>query len=230
MEEKIIEKTVLSVDAEKEIDLIKKDHVYANMAGTLKNIQNRGDKIKVTDSKTEIEAIEFCKEIKVLSKKMDEYRKQLIKEPGEIVKFVNGYFNPKIKAIGEIETIVKKNQLGVFYRKLEQIEEEKRRVIEVQNQKKLDKFEKKVEEAEDKGGSIDDVKAPTLKDMPTGKTITATSKAKSVRTVTQKWRCPDISKVPREYLMLDEKKINAVFKHIDIKGIEKYNDYSARIS
>lgn len=221
---------MVSIDSVQEINRIKADKLYADMSTAVGVIQEKALKLTVTDKKTESKTIDFISDMKKLSKRMDDYRKKIIDEPGKIVNFVNKFFNPKIKEMGNIEAQLRSNHLNPFYQELDRKERKKQADIEAANQKKIEKYNNKVDEAEGSGKDVDSITLPKTKDIPTGNTITTTNKSKSVRIKKKIWKLVDIKKVPREYLMLDEKKINRIFKDIEIPGIEVSETFSARIS
>ncbi len=220
---------VETINAKEHIKAIQEQKTYLDMQGTMDNVKKEFSKMKVTDEKTEANVLDKIKEIKVFATDMDDYRKQLIKEYYDVYKTVNDYFNPKIKEIKSLENDAKRNVLAPYYNEQERVQREEEARIKKENDAKLEKFNKKVDKVEEKGKSADHIPTPVLRDIPTGHTTTVTNNSKSTRVKIKKWKIEDADSIPREFLMIDEKKINRVFKDISIAGIKVYEETQVKI-
>jgi hypothetical protein len=163
--------------------------------------------LKITDETTNTNAVEFLKLIKIQYKKVEDQRKYIVKPLNDLVKKHNADFKPLTTALSNAEREIKSKMTGYA----REVEAENRRIEEM-NRKKEEKFVEKV--AEGKA-----VKAPVLKQAKEVK-----AEGQSFRSV-RKWEIEDATKIPREYLIIDTKKINTVVRAgIDVPGLKIWED------
>ena len=193
-------------------------------AGTMSNKFKKGDLVTFTDDR--------LPQLGLIKSVLDPKTYKWIaggKEYYDVYKTVNDYFNPKIKEIKSLENDAKRNVLAPYYNEQERVQREEEARIKKENDAKLEKFNKKVDKVEEKGKSADHIPTPVLRDIPTGHTTTVTNNSKSTRVKIKKWKIEDADSIPREFLMIDEKKINRVFKDISIAGIKVYEETQVKI-
>jgi len=143
-------------------------------------------------------ATDFLKAVKVRVKKIDEIRKELVNPYNIKVKEINGLLMPEIKTLKEIESTVKKRVSGYLT-----------------EQEKL---------LQDKVGNVTDFEGNKVVIDTKPKSIKTDNATMSCKKV-QRFEVVDFTKIPREYLIIDEKKIKEDLKQgCVIEGIRAYEE------
>lgn len=162
------------------------------------------DSITVTDSKSEVLAVDSLKRIKVFMKECDDIRKAK-KEPFfEMSKRIDAAFKPILDTLAECEKKLK-DKLNIYL----QACEKKRQEEQAAAQKKFE--EDNLAALEQRAFTGEDVQV----DVPVP-VLQKTSSQGNYGSASQKsvwrWELQDITKVPVEYLAVDEAKVNALVK------------------
>jgi len=204
--------------------LQKQDPVVKGLGQSLEKFKAEANSLAIISPDQEVAAVDFIKPIKDYSKLLDAKRKELTHHARGYVNTINDFFNSRIRELDDIERTVK-NKLIDYRRQVEDAARKEQARIDEANRKKAEKYNERVnremERAEEKGVDPRYVKPPNIQED-----ITLQKTAKGERGgVTYKkvkcWRLMDIAQVPREYLMLDEKKITKVIQaDVNIPGIE----------
>ena len=175
--------------------------------------------LEVVDEPTQGQAAAGLAQLRTFMKQTEENRKELVKPLNDHVKFINGRFETLLRPIKEAE-----NYLELQIRKYRQRIEDARRKEQDRLQRLQERREERAEAA-GKPSPIPEVIAPLV-----------TGNIKTVETVNGKvsfrtdWKAEivDEAKLPREYLMPDVIKINAVVKAqrgtIQIPGVRIYTE------
>jgi len=167
------------------------------------------DALEIKGDEQNAEAVAFLASIKKLGKEVKEHRLSITRPMDEAKKKVMNLFAPFLDAIEKAEKTAKKKM--VDYRR--EVEAERRR-IEEENAKKLKETESHGMEA------FPELEKPV--EQPK-------TKGQSFRVV-RKWEVGNMGKIPSDYFVLDEKKINAAVKAgISIPGIRTWEDKEVTI-
>ncbi len=167
--------------------------------------------------------------IKKQYKEIESKRKELIKPFQDATKRLNEFFKNPLNLLKEAEDSIKKAMLK-YQRK---IEEER-----IKEQKKLDeiaererkKLEKRAEKYREKGN---EEKANELFEeatfVPHHKIVKMPEKIEGIQTRDNwKFRIIDVNKLPREYMIPDEKRLGEIARAgkglVKIEGVEFYNE------
>lgn len=161
---------------------------------------------EVIDEATSQMAVSMAADAKRLYNKIEKQRKELIEQPNLFVRSINSFTKAFLEKLKKAESELKAKISNYQYKvELERREQERkaqeaaRRLQEQINQ-----------EAKEKGVEPPIVPTPVI---PKAKTITRTEEGASAsqRTVWE-FEVTDITKVPREYLMLDKTKVKQAIK------------------
>lgn len=155
---------------------------------------------EVSDEQSLVKAVEMGTKVKDLWKKIEEVRKQEIQEPNGFVKSVNTFAKVFQDRLVNIEKMFKKKVADYqYHRELERREAERKAREEAEKlQKQLDK------EAKKKG--VEPVKVGEMV-LPEAPKVTRTETGASHQRLHWTFEVVDAEKIPREYLVPDEKKI-----------------------
>ena len=196
---------------------VEKSKELATVENGLAIYQERANALQVADQPGYDNAADFCKDIKTANKKIEERRKFFATPYAEAKKAIDAMFKDKITALTQIEKTVKSKMLAWHEAQTLAADQERKR-IEAENAQKL---------ADAKDGEMPPVLTPTTINVnQTSKTENATSTVRKIK----KWRVVDEKLIPREFLCIDEKKVNAVVQaDLDIPGIERYYENSLAI-
>lgn len=197
-----------------------KQSLKATYDDQINNLVALAESHEVTDEGTEKKAIEIAGQAKTFLKRMDEERKRIIQEPGEFVSGVNKLVKVFKDRVLIIESGLKK-KVGDFQWKKE-LDRRKREKEALEAARKLQEQVK--EEAKAAG-----VEAPVVIPAPVEKkeTVTRADSGASAH-IRMQWTYKIIneSKIPREYLIPNERKIkasiNAGTRNID--GLEIFEE------
>ncbi len=176
--------------------------------------------LQVTNQAEFDEAKLFCINIIQANKKIENKRKFFGTPYKDAKSAIDGMFNPTVKELKAMEIRIKK-KMTTWFDEQERLARIERERIEKQNQKKIEKAEAKQEANPEKV-----IMPPVLK--PTNIQVERTSRgggATSTVKKPKKWRLIDFSKVSRDLLCIDEKKVNALVKaDIVPDGFEVYTE------
>jgi len=187
-----------------------------------KRFDELGEEVKaleVVNDETCEKASEMLVMIKKCEKKLDEERKKRIAIPNQFVRKVNArakeFLNPLLKLERDLKAKIRdyKIRLELERREMEKKAEEERKRL----QEQLDK------EAKEKG--IEPVKLPEIA-MPKEKLKVNTDNGTVYEKKRWTFKIVDFEKIPREYLMVDSKRVNAAIRAgvREIPGIEIYQE------
>ena len=189
------------------------------------------DNYAITSTETYTEAGEHLKLIKAKTREFDELRKSLTKPLDESKKRIMDFFKRPVDFLSRAESSVKSAMLS-WQREQERIRrEEEQRLAEIQR-KEAEKLRKQAERAEAKG-NIDKAEELKVKSIET-QTIAPVveSKVEKISGILTKkiwkFRVLDITKIPREYLIPNEKILGELARatkgKFKIEGIEFYSE------
>jgi hypothetical protein len=190
----------------------------------------------VTDNVSANFAIETGKTIKEYQKKIEDLRKALVGPYNTKVKEINDYAKLIAKPLDEVETHLKK-QLSAFADAQRKIREEEQRKLDAQREAAKKKMEEEIAAAT---SGVDDSleklalaartaseHKPILAEIKSQEKEIEATAIKGVR-VTWKSEITNEALVPREYLIVDQKKINAAIAAgaRDIPGVRIFEETS----
>lgn len=178
----------------------------------------------VQDEATNITAVEMAGQSKRLWKRIEEIRKRATAEPNDFIKAVNGLAKSYQTQFSGIETGLK----GKISQYQARIELERRKQEELAR-KAAAELQAKID-AEAKKAGVESVKieAPVI---PKQETVTRTADGSSYQVKTWVFEVEDEAKVPREYLMVDGKKLRDAVKAgvRQIPGVRIFEQTETRI-
>lgn len=181
------------------------------------NLLEKAIDLKVENDQQNEIAVSMGTTAKQLYKKVEAQKNELIKEPEEYVKGIRSFAKIFTEKLLQIESTLK--QKITSYRV---IQEQKRREASLEAKKETDRLQAKLtEEAAEKGIEAPKILDPILpKEAPVIRTETGSASGRKTWT----FELIDLSKVPEEYKILDEKKVrDAVRAGIrQIEGIRIY--------
>ena len=175
--------------------------------------------LEVVDDETCEKASELLVMIKKWETKLDEERKKRVTIPNQFVRKVNArakeFLNPLFKYERDLKAKIKDYKIRIELKRKEmekKAEEERKRL-----QEQLDK------EAKEK--NIEPVKLPEVI-MPKEKLKVSTNNGTVYEKKRWAFKIVDFEKIPREYLVVDDKKVNAAIKAgvRNIDGLEIYQE------
>lgn len=219
--------------AQEQKGLEKFNQVKADIAGFVAPLKA----IKVESQETSADAIAAAKTVKAYSKKVEELRKALVAPYNEQVKRINSYAATLVKPLDEAEELLK-IQLKNWDKVLEaQRAEAARRAkleedrIRAEAKKEADALKEAnemfgVAEAKDAAP----IEAAALDNKIEMHNFFAKKEEQSLRVSGAKkvwsFEAVDFEKIPREYLLLDEKAVRAAVREgvREIPGIRIYQD------
>ena len=167
--------------------------------------------------------------IKTQWSEIDEKRKELVRPFQAAVKKLNDFFSVPLNQLKTAENLIKQALIRYTDEKeKERLQEEKR--LREQAEKEAAKLEKKADKLEEKGQT-----EKAFETRLDAKSIPVPVVAKKVEKVkgisfkeVWKFRIIDIDKVPRKYLIVDEKSLGEIARStkgkVTIPGIEFYSD------
>lgn len=178
---------------------------------------------------------EFLKQIKTVSKILDDSRKEITRPLDEAKKRVMDFFREPLEQLSSAETVLKKALLS--YQQAQErirLEAERKAIAEAkaEEERKRKVLEERAAKAEEKGQEAkaemlreqaSDVYVPTVVSAPNVEKIKGLSSKKV-------WKCriTDEAKIPREYLVINEPMLNkmaqATHGKIPVPGVEFYQE------
>lgn len=178
--------------------------------------------IVISDPESQANAVDVLKRIKVFYKDVEDARKDKKNPFAEMVKRIDTAFKPITDTLLLAEGQIKAKVSTYLYEC-----EKKRQKEEVERQKAYEAQKADASE-ENIFGAGQQVQAPAMilpKEQAKGTIATASQKS------VWRWKVTDETKVPREYLILDEVKLNKVVKAglRTIPGFEIYEDKTISI-
>jgi len=188
-----------------DIEIIKKDPDFKKSVTAMAKIEKKVDAIAIVDAKSQADAGEIRVNLKSLYKEIENKRREFVNPLNGVVKKLNAEFKPKLAAI---EGVVQKLDRKIldYTAEQERIAEAARIKAEKANQKRLEKYQEKVEAGKD-------VAPPTLKPTPEAPKNGFDTKSGSVNMTTiVNWEIEDEAAIPREYFVLDRVKIGKVIR------------------
>lgn len=185
---------------------------------------------KVINDETEAAAYDLIKSAKSFFDELEDKRKQMVMPYNDYVKSINGMFKPLTDRLKNIDELCR-SHLRPYLTAKEKARQEEQARIEEQNAKVLEKQNKKIEKAVAAGKDVTTMAPANIQSVPVAvKTTTTENGTKSTVRMVTKWRLVDINKVPREYLVVDNVKMNAAIKIFPtIAGIEVYQEAAPSI-
>ena len=181
-------------------------------------ISTKVAKLKIVNDKGVMQATEVLTKIKERANRIEEIRLSYTKPLNDSLKAINADFKGALKPLAEMERSVK-NAIVDYRAEIER----KRRAEEMKLQEAARK--KALKEAEKTGLSkkkaLDNMVVPTVERQES--TIQSKSGMVKTRMVT-KFKIIDESKVPKEYWVIDERKIREAVRggQMIIAGVEVY--------
>lgn len=178
---------------------------------------------------------EFLKQIKTVSKILDDSRKEITRPLDEAKKSVMDFFREPLEQLSSAETVLKKALLS--YQQAQErirLEAERKAIAEAraEEERKRKSLEERATKAEEKGQEAkaemlreqaSDVYVPTVVSAPNVEKIKGLSSKK-----VWKFRVTDESKIPREYTLINEQMLNKIAQatqgKIPVPGVEFYQE------
>ena len=218
---------MIEIVSSKSVEVIRNEDL-PKIEQSLEEYQDQADGLNIVSEETESAAIDFIKPLKDFAKDLDKQRKDFIKGAQDYVKTVNGLFNPKITQLKKIEQKVK-DKLTDYRRKLEDAARKEQAKRDEANRKKAEahnrRVEKEREKAEAQGREERFVPPPLLQEDVKLETTSRGNDGSVTYRKVKRWRVKDEQQIPRQFWLLDEKKIGAAVRSgIEIPGIEIYED------
>lgn len=204
---------------------IEKSRELKNSENKIQDLTDRANITIVNNQEDYNCAGNLCKEVKTLYKDIETSRKFFVNPYNLFVKKINSLFKDKTDFLDNAEKVIK-NKMSAWYLEQERAAEKEQQRIARENEKKMEKFNAKVEKNPDKVYTPPVLNEAEVVIEKTSKTDTATSTLKKI----PKWRLVNIYQVPREYLIINTKKMDAVVKAgVQVPGIEIYQEISLSI-
>lgn len=180
-------------------------------------LSSEGRALIIADNNSYLYAGEFLRRIKTAQKQLDDTRKGMTRPLDESKKKIMDLFRPVEGKIAEVEASVKRSLLTY------QEEQDRRLQAELEERRKKDEAEmaEKLKDAEFFGNDTIDIEPSSASEMPVNMPVKA--EGISTRTVWE-FEIVDESKLPREMLSADLKKIRAAveFGMRDVAGLRIY--------
>ena len=161
--------------------------------------------LSVVDDETNHRAVGLAGEAKRVFKAIEAKRKELVKEPNRYVRAVNAFAKQFTEKLKQVETSLKRKVADYQYRL-----ELERRKREAEEKRKREELQRKME-AEAKEAGVEPVKLPDPV-VPERPKVTRTETGSAHLRMEWTFEIKDETKLPREYLIPDMKKIRAAVK------------------
>jgi len=202
----IVKHNIADIVSQIDFETLKKDAVLHSLEMTAsQGLIDVKDK-KITSEKISLETIEWTKKLKDLMRSYEDIRVQMVSPLNEKVKEINGYINPLLKKLADIEKQAKYKCIQF---------QEKKEAEAAERQKKIDaKNQKKIENADEGDIPVLDTKNVERKSFHKGDGAGGSfTKKVFIKSI-------DIYMLPDKYKMPDEKMIlKAVSAGIVIPGV-----------
>lgn len=186
--------------------LLKADAEVVQLTGEASSLEVRADALILETDVDATEATNILGFIATAKKKLEEKRTFFVKPLNEQVKNINNLFKVYNQPLDNADSTLRRKVLA--YR---QEQNRKRKEEEERLRKLAEKEQQRIEKKAEKKGlpAPPPMVMPVVQSAP--KTIRATLGSASTKTVWD-FKITDESLIPREYLVVDEKKIRAVVK------------------
>lgn len=167
-------------------------------------LMDKANSLKITDELSSKVANDVGVTLKKMIRALDDKRKYYVGPSNETIKRINNSFNEKILALKEAYEIVRE-KLQTY-------------IIDLRKKEDAERAEKNKKASEFLGSE-----EPAPMQSPPPPTHVTSQFGKSYTQKRWTFKEVDIEKVPREYLLLNEKKVNAMIKaHTKtVKGVSK---------
>lgn len=199
-----------------DVDTIKSDIDFQKSLSHIKRVQKVIEGLDIQTRDDQARGGEIRVQLKTIYKAIETKRKSFVNPLQDVVKKLNGEFKPKLTEITNIVGILDLKLLS-YQDNLDEIARKEREKVEAQNQKKMEKFEKKVADGK--------VTAPPIlnETKVENKSSFQTKNGKSVYTrPLVDFEIENLELVPREYFNLDEQRVRKVIQAGGIiPGIKK---------
>lgn len=202
----IVKHNIADIVDQIDFETLKKDVVLHSLEITVsQGLIDVKDK-KITSEKISLETIEWTKKLKDLTKSYEAIRVQMVDPLNKKVKEINGYINPLLKKLDDIEKQAKYKCIQFQERKEEEAAERQKK-IDAKNQDKIDN-------ADEGDIPVLDTKDVQRKSFHKGESAGGSfTKKVFIKSI-------DLLMLPNNYKMADEKKIlKAVSAGIVIPGV-----------
>lgn len=187
------------------LDVDKARERFFKYSEHIAQVQKRVSGLEIKTGDHQYEMVEIVNQAKVLLKKLDDQRKAVIEKPNSFVRTINAYVKGFKDQIEEVIRTGKKKLDDYAYLELVKKQQEEKRLAEEQMAR-----EKEIKKAAEKAGvPAPELPKPVVNKKP-GPVRTESGSASSV--MVWVWEIDDESKIPREYLAVDDKKINSAVK------------------
>jgi len=184
----------------------------------------RVEKAKVDTPEQAEQMTQLLGQAQKLKKRMESKRKQAIEKPDDYVRSVNRFVKSYRDKIDDLIRAGKK-KIGVFHQR----QELKRREEEKRLREEQAKIQRELDAAAEKSG----VEKVTLQPAAIPKKTTPIRTEAGTASARMVWKhnVVDESKVPREYLSVDDKKIAAAIRAgiREISGVEIFEEADVRV-
>lgn len=199
---------------------IYEDHDVREAQAAVRTVADEARELVIHDDASDLAAKTLLGHVTSARKRIEALKKRWLDPLNQQVKLIRGDFDAMAAPAAEAEQILR-GKVAVYYREKQEAarreEERLRKLAEKRQEKAIAKAEAKGEEP-----PLPVIPMPTIA-APAKTTRTETGSAVTMRKV-WKWRVVDEQQIPREYFVLDEKKLNAVVKAglREIPGVEVY--------
>lgn len=204
--------------------------------------------LNVADRESAIEATAAAKQVKILAKKIEERRKEIVAPLNEEVKSINSLAKQIAEPLLKAEEFIK-SQLVAFEREEMKKREEAMRLAEIERKRREEEIrlqaQKEKEDAEFLA-AFDPMQAQraiinaeasasiaVVESLKAHKAEVKNIEASKVAQTRKHWTFDliDLDKVPREFLVLDEKKVRAAILEgrTEIEGLKIYQELKVAI-
>jgi hypothetical protein len=185
----------------------------------IEEMQAQAEALQVEDDQSNEQAVAMAGQAKQINRKIEKARKGFVEEPNRFVKAVNSLAKSYQSKFTAIENGLKR-KITDFQRQQE-IERRKR---EAEAKRQAEEAQKKLkQEAQKAGVEAPKVEAPAMPEQPTA---TRTEYGAAHQRKVWTYEIQEESQIPREYLVVDQKKIRQAVKDgiREIPGVKIYQD------
>jgi len=185
----------------------------------IQSMKTEAESLIITDDKSNVLAVEMASQAKKLINSIETVRLSIVEAPKKFTSAVDKFAKGFKDQILSIETELKKKTLD-FLRKKEAEHREAERKLQEERAKLQAKLDKDAKKA-----GVESVRVPDVI-IPEVQTKTKTEDGTAFIKKEWTYRIIDISQVPREYMILDEKKVKGAVKAgmRSIPGLEIFED------
>ena len=209
------------------VELYREDHDVQEAEQLARTVADEARELQIVDDASNVVAATLLSQVTSTRKRIDALKKRWLDPLNQQVKLIRDDFTAMAAPAAEAEQILR-GKVQVYYREKQEAarreEERLRKLAEKRQERAVAKAEAKGEEP-----PAMDIPMPSVA-APAKTTRTETGAAVTMRKV-WKWRVLDEAQIPREYFVLDEKKLNAVVKAglRQIPGVEIYESEEVQV-